>query len=258
MRSQLLHLYGPIAINSYGVLIIIGFLIFYSFIRRDPRFSKLKLAPVFDHILLVSVIAGFVGGRLLYVIAEPEHIKSFFDIFCFWYGGFSILGTIITLAITLAWLIPSLGIPLIPFLDLIATYAPLLQSVSRIGCFCAGCCYGLPSQAAWAVWYSDPLSSAPHNVYLHPTQLYSAGILMIIFGITYFAARSGILKDGQLFCLYLFLQAVERFTVDFWRADRPFLPTIPFLSIYQLIALSIIVISTIGFIWFGQRKTRKV
>lgn len=130
--------------------------------------------------------------------------------------------------------------------DLLAIYAPLAQSIARIGCFVAGCCYGAPSTLAWAV---QP-AGAPFCMRLHPTQLYSSISLLLIFLFMRFVATQLCSKPGQLVTLYLILASMERFTVDFWRGDRVFFKYAPLsiLSVHQWIALGIAVIALITFI----------
>ena len=114
-------------------------------------------------------------------------------------------------------------------MDLVATYAPLLQAISRIGCFFAGCCYGQPTLHSWAI-------SSVECVSTHPTQLYSAASLALLFLVMY-AIRRIQLAPGQQFCIYLFFMSLERFVVDFWRADQEFTSIITTFSVAQITAL---------------------
>ena len=134
-------------------------------------------------------------------------------------------------------------INILGFLDLVSVYAPLLQSISRIGCFLAGCCYGSPTSVFWAV-----RSSAGTGGYVHPTQLYSTFILFLIFLIMRGPGRVLLKKPGQLLMLYLILVSVERFVVDFWRGDREFLVNAGFwgiCSVHQYIAIGLCVVALI-------------
>ncbi len=245
MWHTLLHIYGPIAIHGYGLMIAIGLLIFLHLMQKDRRFSILKLAPHITNILIVGIIVGLLGGRILFFIIHPELYENFFSFLAFFNGGFSILGCIIALLISLPLYLGYLHVPIIPFLDLVALYAPLLQSISRVGCFLAGCCYGVPTRMPWGITYTASDSIAPLDVCLHPTQLYSSIGLLLIFALLYFLLQYRFQKDGQLVCLYILLVSLERFIVEFWRGDRA---TEALLSLNHVIAASMIIGAVIGLV----------
>lgn len=259
MQRELIHIYGPFSIYSYGLAIAIGLALIVWLMQRHPKFSRLNLHHHFTSIVSVGIISGLVGGRLLYTLSESDGATTLLDFLAYWQGGFSVLGCILGVTVTLPLWLRYCKIPVLPFLDLLAIYAPLLQGISRIGCFCAGCCYGLPTSLPWAVIYADQNSSAPLGVYIHPTQLYSAGILLCIFVLFYFILQYRLVKPGQLFSLYLVCASLERFVVDFWRADRTFFdnPSFAIFSINQWIALGIIAGADIAFIYFTY-FTRRV
>lgn len=237
---ELIHICGPLGIQSYGLFIVLGIIISIFAARRNKRFAQLHLENHYLNIILVSVIAGCIGGRLLEVISEPLLYPHWYDWFALWEGGFSILGSILGIIIILPFYLRYIHIPIVPLFDFVAIYAPLCQSIARLGCFTAGCCYGVATQSMFAVIYTNPQTLAVSGVAIHPTQLYSSFILLCIFIFMYCIAQYRYTKNGQLFSIYLTLAAIERFAVDFWRADRIMINN--FLSFHQLVALWIIVI----------------
>ncbi len=253
MRQALLNLYGPIGIHSYGVAIVIGLLVFTWLMQRHPRFKALGLDSCFTDILLVGTIVGVVSGRLFYILTEPEDIHSLYDIFAFWQGGFSILGTIIGILTVLPWYLRRCNVSIIGFLDLTSIHAGILQAISRIGCFCAGCCFGKTTTLPWGVYYTDTESYAPLYTTIHPTQLYSTIALLCIFLFMYFYAQKKFTIPGQLMSCYIMLESSERFIVDFWRADQTYFyfDTYQVLSANQYIALCLFMISSFAFIYLS-------
>ncbi len=247
MYKELIHLYGPFSIYSYGLFIAIGVCTVIMLMQADRRFTQLQIAPHFNMILTICILSGLLGGRIWFTLTEPEAADTLVDFFAYWQGGFSILGCIIGICLTLPVALHRYRIPILPFLDFVALYAPLVQSISRIGCLCAGCCHGQPSSAAWAIKYHDPQSLAPLGIYLHPTQLYSSILLLSIFCLLYWILQYRLPKAGQLFSCYLILSSAERFFVDFWRDDQVFLanPLLQWFSVNQWLALIII---TAGFL----------
>lgn len=257
MKFKLLHIYGPIAIHSYGLFIALGIAVFSLFIRRHKKFKQLNLHNHFAEILMVGILAGYVGGRLLSIISQPEAFKSVLEMIAFWQGGFSVLGSVLGILLILPWYLKRLQIPVLPLFDLAAIYGPLLQAIARIGCFFAGCCHGITSNLPWAVTYTDTQSIAPLYTHLHPTQLYSSATLFIIFLLMYFVFQHQFKKPGQLLASYLMLAGAERFIIDFWRADRIFInnPFFTSLSFTQMVALGLMISAGLVFIIQSYKKS---
>jgi phosphatidylglycerol---prolipoprotein diacylglyceryl transferase len=245
MHRELVPIYGPFRINSFGVFIVIGLLVFSFLLLKDPRRKKLITVDQYYNILSLAIIVALIGGRFLYIITNWHLLDAWWEIFAIWQGGFSLLGGILALLFFMPIYFKKSGIPALQFLDLAATYAPLLQSISRIGCFFAGCCFGIATNLPFGIMNSHC------NHAMHPTQLYSAITLFIIFVIMFCIAQYKARYPGQLVCIYLFLISVERFTVDFWRADREFVSSISAFSIVQLIAAAIAMGALITFAYIN-------
>ena len=249
MHAQLLHIYGPLNINSFGLLIIIGIVLFSILMLKDKKIRRIMPQDTYFNLLSLSIVIGILGGRLLYVLTSWP-LDSWGEIFAVWNGGFSLLGGIIALLIFIPYYVKKQNISAIAFLDRIAIYAPLLQAISRLGCYFAGCCFGIPTTLPWAI------KSEYCDFAVHPTQLYSAAILFIIFLCTYFFLDRLCKKPGQLLCMYIFLVSIERFIIDFWRGDRTFFanPHLQIFSILQLLALLLVISSLILLIIITHKK----
>jgi phosphatidylglycerol:prolipoprotein diacylglycerol transferase len=180
-------------------------------------------------------------------------MPSFGDALALWEGGFSVLGSISAVALVLPLYIMKLNIPLLPFLDLIALHAPLLQSVARVGCFLAGCCYGTPTSSPIGFTYTDHESIAPLYQSLHPAQLYSAVALMLIFVFLYFAVQKVVSRPGQLFGCYLSLVGIERFVIDFFREGGTRIPGMLHFSVTQALSAAIFISGLCVIFWATMR-----
>lgn len=98
----------------------------------------------------------------------------------------------------------------------IAPCIPAGHALGRIGCFFGGCCFGKPTDGPFGVTF--PEGSLPYQFYggeiaIHPTQLYEAVFLLILFGILLFVPRR------TAFPFYLILYGIGRFCLEFLRAD---------------------------------------
>lgn len=242
MHRELLHLYGPFSINSFGLMIVIGLCIFSFLLLNDKKQPSILSVEHYFNLITPAIIAAIIGGRLLFVATHWNSLNHYFDMLAIWHGGFSLLGGIIALILVMPFYFKKYKIPILPFLDLISIYAPLLQSISRIGCYLAGCCYGCRA----SFFFEN-----------HPTQLYSAFCLLGIFIFQYSIARNWQLKPGQLFCIYLLLMSIERFGNDFFRAERE-MSSIAYLSITQLICIMIFALACIAYIVFNSYKKKNL
>jgi phosphatidylglycerol---prolipoprotein diacylglyceryl transferase len=241
MYREIAHIYGPISIHSFGVMIAVGIFAFILLMQRHPRFKTLLTIDQFHTTLCYGIIAGVVGGRLLYTVSSWDLMESPFEIFEIWHGGFSIMGAILGIVLILPWYLHNEHIPVLPFFDLAALNAPIIQAFARIGCFLAGCCYGMPSALPWAVTFTDPSSPAPCFVPLHPTQLYSSLAAFSYFLLMYYILQYKLTKPGQLLGAYFIFAGFDRFFIDFWRADRIYLSASwsTVLSMHQWISIGI-------------------
>lgn len=92
---------------------------------------------------------------------------------------------------------------------------PLFHAFGRIGCFFAGCCWGVECEGGLAF----PLSiAAPNGVPLFPVQLLEAGCNALLFFFLHKAA--GWLRENWLLLpLYLACYGTVRFLLEFLRGD---------------------------------------
>jgi len=141
-------------------------------------------------------------------------------------------------------------------LDVMAVVTCIVHGFGRIGCFNAGCCYGVPTDSIFGVVFSDPVCQArPLNVSLHPTQLYEAAL---IFGILAFLLiyKNSKKFDGQLFILYLIIYASGRSVLEMLRGDleRGFVIQ-DWLSNSQFISLLLIGVAVYFYVKLNRRAT---
>lgn len=120
--------------------------------------------------------------------------------------------------------------PLAPFFDRVSLGAGLGFALVRTGCFIAGCDYGLPTAAPWAVRFpAGSLAAVAHARYgfapaggaslpVHPTQLYEAAL-----GVVAATAAGACLargrRDGLAFRVFVATYATGRFGIEFLRGD---------------------------------------
>ncbi len=254
-------------INTYGLLMAVSFIVGFYVMSRLAARDGLDKNRVYDLGLWV-LAASLVGSKVLMVITEwddfyrdnPRQIFSldFFRSAGVFYGGFigAVLASVIVMRIyKLPWWRTA---------DAFAPGIVIGQTIGRLGCFSAGCCWGKPTSAFCGVHFSDKgheVTGVPTIVshltdsgqrdfwsqklggmlaplHLHPTQLYEAAATLVIFGVLMWLSYRRKFA-GQIVLAYALLYAVARFVIEFWRDDPR--GSLFGLSTSQLIALVLFV-----------------
>ena len=143
--------------------------------------------------------------------------------------------------------------PLWKTADILAPALALGQTLGRLGCFLAGCCYGRPSDTPWAVTFTDQACLAPVNTPLHPTQLYSAFTNLAIFVILLIFSRRNKIA-GRVFWTYVLLYGLTRSIIENLRGDFRGAEVFGLLSISQALGLTGVVVAIVML----ARASRKV
>jgi len=216
--------YSWLVIHSYGFLLAVAFIAGLSVSARAARQQNVDAARVYDMGLYIA-ISALVGSKALLLITDISYYwsnpKEMFSLATLrsggvYYGGF-ILAVIVGLTLSRKYQLPAWKMA-----DLFAPGIALGQSIGRLGCFAAGCCYGKPTSSVLGVTFSNPYShetvGVPLGISLHPTQIYESLASLIIF----FLLWRGLKRkrfDGQVFIAYLVLYACTRFAIELFRGD---------------------------------------
>ena len=214
---------GDWPVYSYGVLLAAAYLIGLQLGVMRARKAGVDPARVMD-LGIYLIIAALVGAKLMliavdwdYFRSQPRQLLSLVRA-----GGVFSGGLIAAVAVGL-WLVRRYKLPVWTTADLMAPGIALGHVVGRFGCLLAGCCYGRPTDVAWAITFTDPLAAenvgTPLGIPLHPTQLYDAGAELIILGVLLFTERKGRPFAGRTFWLYMLLYGISRFIIEFYRGD---------------------------------------
>ncbi|MBQ1489267.1 MAG: prolipoprotein diacylglyceryl transferase [Lachnospiraceae bacterium] len=234
---------GKFTIHGYGLMIAIGVIV--AVLVAIYRAKKAGIDPeVVLDLVLIGLICGFGGGKILYLIVEwKDFIKS--PMTYLGGGGFVVYGGIIlALIVGAVYFTLKKKDPLI-VMDLIMPEVSIAQGFGRIGCFLAGCCYGRITDSVFGVVFPEG-SLAPAGVKLIPTQLIISAGNFLIAGILLIAATK-LKKRGQILSLYLILYAIGRFAVEFLRNDHR--GAVGVFSTSQFISLFIVIIGIGLFVW---------
>jgi phosphatidylglycerol:prolipoprotein diacylglycerol transferase len=241
---------GPISLPTYGVLLAIAFLAGLWIVGREAKRAGLDVMRVTD-LAIYSLIGGLVGARVLLVVVDWEfYSKNWRELWGLIQSGGVFYGGLLGGLGVGAWYIRRHKLALWPLADVLAPGVVLGQSIGRLGCLAAGCCFGRPTTVSWAVTYHDTYAAqrlgTPINMPVHPTQIYESIATILIFGfLIWLGGRKRF--HGQVAMTYVILYSVARFIIEFFRGDaaRGFvfhgtLSTSQLISILLLITAAIV------------------
>ena len=214
-----LPMYGILAIVGFALGVIVGMRLAknYNLPSSDVLFASFYCA-----------IGVIVGAKLLYFITMLPTFISKFDVFLknpfpvlvYVFGGFVFYGGLIGGALGIIIYCKQFKLPLSPFMNVAAPAIPLMHGIGRIGCFCAGCCYGMEYDGPFAVTYpANEFTEGVSDVPRFPTQLVETAVNLVLFVFLYFFVKRKKRKNGQALGIYLIVYCIMRFLLEFVRGD---------------------------------------
>lgn len=167
-----------------------------------------------------TMIGALLGAKLLFIaVTFRQIIEEAIPLEAYLKGGFVFYGGVIGGAIGLIIYTKQFKMDILPFCDIFAAVLPLGHAFGRIGCYFAGCCYGIPYRGLFAHTYYVTIGQTPTGIPLFPVQLLEACGLLLIFSVlitVYLKAKE---KNGITMLIYLFAYPLLRFCVEFLRGD---------------------------------------
>ena len=221
--------------HTYVVMLSAGFLLAVTLIfRHNERLEKpLPMTPMGALFVFFCLL---LGSRVYHTL-EYDNWRDLLSVWKFWEGGLvsygGIIGGFLGATLYLWWN----RVPYGAAADLVLLYVPLGHALGRLGCFFNGCCFGCPTEMPWGVVYPEGTqirdylfktqlanglieTGATQPLPVHPTQLYSALGLLLIFVILllWYPRRR---FNGVFLIVYPGLYGLMRFTMEWFRGDTP-------------------------------------
>ncbi len=249
-------------VPTYGILALVGMLLMGVYVIK--LLEKKGYDEVSLLMCLFSVALGsFLGAHIVYFftrfnsfisllknITVLNSIKKIASALSLLFGGWVFYGGLIGGIIAIIIYCKIHKIKPLEFLNAYAPAIALFHFFGRIGCFLAGCCYGVESHIGFMFHHSEaPLAN---DVTRFPIQLVESFYCLILFILLDYLYRKTKFKDKTAY-LYLILYPIGRFIFEFFRGDtyRGFLWIF---STSQWISIGLFIIGVIGLI----RSRKKV
>jgi phosphatidylglycerol---prolipoprotein diacylglyceryl transferase len=247
---------GSFFLPTYGTLVALGFLAGLFVTVRLAKRAGLKPDPIVN-LTIYSALAGLLGAKIAMLLFDfPTYWAHPGDIFTretLQAAGVYQGGLVLALIVA-AWYIRSQKLPWLTTFDVFAPGIAVGHAIGRLGCLAAGCCWGIPTWAPWAITFRNTqawqLTGVPLGIPLHPTQLYESLTEAILFAVLLWRIRRPH-AEGAIIGLYLILYSVSRFVIEFFRFHEQ--PTQLGLSLTQWMSIGLLLLG----VWILMNRRTK-
>lgn len=232
-------IFGVITLRPYSLFMLLGagvcilLFLFLTFKRHKGKTDE----NIFAFIMLIIAMAAAIPAAIVFdSLFHWAERGAFIISGSTFYGGLLFAIALFPLLLLIK---KNRAVSIYERLADLAPGIPAGHFFGRIGCFFDGCCFGAPTNGPFGVVF--PEGSFPYEFYggpvaIHPTQLYEAAALAVIFLILFFWGKK------NAFPLYLMLYGVARFILECFRSDsRGSLFGLP-LSPAQIISIVLILL----------------
>lgn len=262
MYPKLLDL-GAVTVHTYGLLLALAFIAGIWHTSRNAKKAGLDPDAIWN-LGLIVIFSALVGAKILLFLSDfsyySEHPLEIFSLatlrsFGVYYGG------LLLSLFASAWYLRKAGLPGWTTADLAAPGIALGQSIGRLGCLSAGCCYGKPTHLPWGITFTSKYAydnvGVPLNTPLHPTQIYESigTFLLFLYLIRRLSQKH---FTGQIILEYLLLYSGFRFAIEFFRDDDRGFLFHNLLSTSQFIGILIVLGAVPALIYLRRRTAGEV
>ena len=221
---------GALALRWYGLMYVVGILMGLWFIRRYTARKGITSDKVY-RILWWSVVAGLIGGRLYFVVQQPNLVSYYlaqpWHILATWEGGMAFFGAIFFVVPVIFWRARVERINPLVALDAGGLFAATGQLFGRIGNIINGDIVGYHSTLPWATVYqnknsffcmglADPSSCGNVSTAVQPAAFYELLANIVLLALLFFLSRH-LRRPGALILIYLFGYVITQFLLFFVR-----------------------------------------
>jgi phosphatidylglycerol---prolipoprotein diacylglyceryl transferase len=242
--------FGAITVHTYGLMLALAFIAGIWLTSRNAKKRGIESDSIWN-LGLIVIFSALIGAKVLLFFSDysyySQNPREIFSLSTLRSDGVYYGGLLLALAASVLYVWKA-KLPGWEIADMAAPGIALGQSIGRLGCLSAGCCYGKPTTLPWGIRFTDPYAfdnvGVPLNVPLHPTQVYEAlgTFLLFLFLMWRLKTRR---FTGQAILEFFALYAALRFVVEFYRDDDRGFVLNGLLSTPQLIGILTIIGSVV-------------
>jgi phosphatidylglycerol:prolipoprotein diacylglycerol transferase len=215
------HLFLP----TYGAMFATGAVVAWVWFLRRARGLGVPDDKLFN-LSFYSVLAGILGAKLLLVALEwRTYVERPAELVGTLRSAGVLAGGVIAGAIVFAVYARRHGLPALRLGDAGAAPVAAAQGIGRIGCFLAGCCWGVPVHAdhPLACTFTDPRARAqtgvPLDTPLVAVQLVQAAHDLLLAAVLTWLWRKRVGPPGFVVWVYVIVYGIGRSVIELWRGD---------------------------------------
>ena len=202
-------------IHIYGIMIAIGVLCAFATLFAVAKKKSIdgKFTDFVFYNGLVSIAVGFGSAALfqaVYDYIEDPSAGFHSNGGLTFIGG--LIGGVICFLLIYAFYRGKYTARLYQTISILPCSILIAHAFGRVGCFFAGCCYGKETDSFLGVQFPD----LPNPV--HPTQLYEAAFLFVMFAICLYLVIKKDFKHNL--SVYLMAYGIFRFFLEYLRDDH--------------------------------------
>lgn len=250
---------GSLHISFYGILMALGMALGVMVACFNAKKRGLKPSDIFLLACYVLPLA-VIGARIYYVLFSLDQFTSFAQVLKIWEGGLAIYGGVIGGAVGVGLFCLIHKKNFFAVADIAACSLILGQAIGRIGCFFAGCCYGIEVTNPDLMHY--PIATEINGVWHYATFFYESFWNFLVFAVLMLVLYLGkhIKERGVIMSMYFILYGIGRAIIETFRGDSLYLGSIKvsqLLSILLIIA-GVAIISVVYIYKYALKKPLKI
>lgn len=241
-------------IKFYGLIIAIGMLVAIMVVCKIAKHRGLKSDDIYV-IALYAIPLAIIGARIYYVLFS-DNTFTFWEVFQIWKGGMAIYGGVIggALGVVLYCIIHKKNF--LAVADIAVVGLILGQSIGRIGCYFADCCYGVEVTNPSLMWF--PLSTEINGIWHFSTFFYESFCDFIIFIVLHLLLSKKIKLNGIITGLYFVFYGFARCIIEQFRGDSLYFLGMKVSQLLSLILMIAGIILIVVIYTIRARKDKKV
>ena len=258
MDPVAINLFG-IEIMWYGILIAVGalaaILFSYFILKKEKNFNE----DYFLNAIIITVIVGFIGARLWFVLFNLGDFHNLWDVINTRNGGLAFHGGIIFGVLAFVFYALRKKIDILRYLDVISVGVLFAQGLGRWGNFFNQEAHGGPVSGSFISYFPTFIQNGMliNGVYYHPAFLYeSINDLIWFVVLAFLILRKVNFKKGAFLALAIFGNSLGRLFIEGLKTDSLMLGP---LRVAQIVAFTGIILSLLylAYLYLIMNKHRK-